>query len=77
MKKRPFDPTRIEISTHHAARPNSVELEMSSSTDGREFGIDNLENEEDVAAVVLGLQQAGIVESRARGGPFRAKGKPR
>jgi hypothetical protein len=69
-KRRRFEATRVEINLRSGPEPASVDLEIRSSSDERDVGIDNLSNEENVGTIVLGLKKAGLLRTEAISSPI-------
>lgn len=61
VRKRRSEPMGIEVTLHVTERPGEVEVELSSFTETREFGLDNVANEENLAAIVKELEHAGLI----------------
>lgn len=64
-KRKRFETTRVEIRFSASGVPSSTDLEIVSSSDERDVGIDNIANEENVGVIVMGLLQAGILGASA------------
>ncbi len=64
-KRRRFEATRVEINMCPSERVGAVDVDILSSSDERDVGIDNLSNEENVGAIVVGLREAGFLVSEA------------
>ncbi len=69
-RRRRFEATRVEITLRPDTEPASVDLEIHSSSDERDVGIDNLSNEENVGTIVLGLKQAGLLRAETASSPI-------
>ena len=64
-KRRRFEATRVEIRLSASSAPSLTDLEIVSSSDERDIGIDNIANEENVGVIVMGLLDAGILGASA------------
>ena len=62
-RRRRFETTRVEITLRACEESHVTDIEIRSSSDERDVGIDNLSNEENVGTIVLGLKEAGLIRN--------------